>query len=120
MKKLLLLLITLITFTNVSYASFPVSENVQTEVVQTIEAPTYGNSQSIWGILSLSFVLLSVILLPNVFITLILSSLAVIFAIIGLTKKVNWMQIVGLILGLLIVISVSLFIGLGLLMGGMH
>ncbi len=37
MKKLLLLLITLTTFTNVSYASFPVTENTQTEVVATIE-----------------------------------------------------------------------------------
>ena len=32
MKKLLLLLITLTTFTNVSYASFPVRENMQTEI----------------------------------------------------------------------------------------
>ena len=33
MKKLLLLLITLTTLTNVSYASFPVTENVQTEII---------------------------------------------------------------------------------------
>ena len=34
MKKLLLLLITLITLANVSYASFPVTENVQTEIIE--------------------------------------------------------------------------------------
>ena len=34
MKKSILLLITLTIFTNVSYAAFPVTENVQTEVVE--------------------------------------------------------------------------------------
>ena len=34
MKNLLFIFITLITFTNVSYASFPITENVQTEVVE--------------------------------------------------------------------------------------
>ena len=34
MKKLTLLLIALTTLTNVSYASFPITENVQTEVVE--------------------------------------------------------------------------------------
>ena len=48
MKKLLLLLVTLITFTNVSYASFPVNQNTQTEIVETIESPSYGNSQPNW------------------------------------------------------------------------
>jgi hypothetical protein len=33
MKKLLLLLITIITFTNVSYASFPITENSTSEVL---------------------------------------------------------------------------------------
>ena len=37
MKNLLFLLITLTTFTNVSYASFPVTENMQTEVVDVIK-----------------------------------------------------------------------------------
>ena len=42
MRKLLLLLITLVTLTNVSYASFPVAENIQTEIVENatiINAP---------------------------------------------------------------------------------
>ena len=34
MKIILLLLITLTTFMNVSYASFPVTENVQTEIIE--------------------------------------------------------------------------------------
>ena len=34
MKKLLLLLITLTTLSNVSYASFPVAENTQTEIIE--------------------------------------------------------------------------------------
>jgi len=34
MKKLLLLLITLTTLASVSYASFPVTENVQTEIIE--------------------------------------------------------------------------------------
>ena len=35
MKKLLLLLITITTLTNVSYASFPITETVKTEVVES-------------------------------------------------------------------------------------
>tara|TARA_B100000809_G_C14762542_1_gene396355 strand:- start:65 stop:388 length:324 start_codon:yes stop_codon:yes gene_type:complete len=34
MRKLLLLLITLTTLSNVSYASFPVAENTQTEIIE--------------------------------------------------------------------------------------
>jgi hypothetical protein len=34
MKKLILLLITLTTLTNVSYASFPVNEILQTEIIE--------------------------------------------------------------------------------------
>ena len=104
MEKLLLLLITFITFTNVSYASFPILENVPTETLETIESPNYGYSKPIWGILSLSFALLSVILLPNFSIMLILSLLSIIFGIIGLTNKSNWMEIVGLILGVIMTI----------------
>ena len=120
MKRIILLLITITTLTNVSYASFPVVEKEHIEVLETIESPTYGNSQPIWGILSLSCAILGILLLPNVYITLILSLLASIFGIIGLTNKVNGMEIIGLILGLLMVILVSIFIGVVLLAGGMH
>ena len=34
MKKLILILITLTTLTNVSYASFPVTESLQTEIIE--------------------------------------------------------------------------------------
>ena len=34
MKKIILFLITLTTLTNVSFASFPVTENVQTEIIE--------------------------------------------------------------------------------------
>ena len=61
LKKLLLLLIAIITFSNVSYASFPVTENIQTEVVELIESPNYGESQPIWSILSITFTLLSLV-----------------------------------------------------------
>ena len=36
MKKLLFIFFTLIAFTNISYSSFPVTENQQTEVVEVI------------------------------------------------------------------------------------
>ena len=36
MKKIILFLITITTFTNVSYASFPVKENMQNKIVETI------------------------------------------------------------------------------------
>ncbi|MBT4477790.1 MAG: hypothetical protein HOC66_00095 [Flavobacteriales bacterium] len=48
MKRIILLLITITTLTNVSYASFPVNQNTQTEIVETIESPSYGNSQPNW------------------------------------------------------------------------
>ena len=73
MRKLLLLLVTLITFTNVSYASFPVNQNTQTEIVETIESPSYGNSQPNWdkifqilGWLSLIFSVVNFIIALNI------------------------------------------------------
>ena len=68
MKKLLLLLIALTTLTNVSFASFPVTENTQTELVcENTETPTYGNKQSIWGILSITSALISLLLYVSAF-----------------------------------------------------
>ena len=90
MKKIILFLITITTLTHISYASFPVNQDSQTEIVETIESPTYGNSPPILGILSL---ILSVVGLILVFIpatigtgiTLLL--FAIIFGLIGLFKK---------------------------------
>jgi hypothetical protein len=54
MKKLILLLITLTTFNNVSYASFPITENNTCEVLSAtnIEEPDHeDDGHSYWGIL---------------------------------------------------------------------
>jgi hypothetical protein len=104
MRKLLLLLVTLITFTNVSYASFPVTENTQTEIVETIESPSYGNSQPNWdkifqilGWLSLTLSVVFFISMSLIYVQVIpdmsedafgfISSWAIILGIAGLFKK---------------------------------
>ena len=89
MKKLLLLLITITTLTNVSYASFPVNQNTQTEIVETIESPSYGNSPSILGFLSLILSVVGLILFftPAIGTGLVLILFAIIFGLIGLFKK---------------------------------
>ena len=118
MKKLLLFFLALITLVNLSYASFPVSENVQTEVVQTIKSPTYSDSQTIWGVLSFCFMLLSLILLPNIFLTLISSLLGIIFGAIGFNKKLKGLAITAFILSLLVFILSLVFVAILLLYGG--
>ena len=115
MKKILIIFSILIAFTNLSYASFPVIEKEQIEFSETIGAPAYGNSQPIWGVLSLSFAVLSLLLLPNFSIMLILSLLSVICGIFGLVNDVNWMEIVGLILGVLMTIISASIVGLQLI-----
>ena len=110
MKKRLLLLITLITFTNVSYASFPVEQNTQTEIVS--EIPNYGNKQSIWGILSLSLSVIGIILLftPALGISLILHLLAIIFGAIGFNKNLKGLAISGFVLSLISLVVLILYI----------
>ena len=54
-KKLLLLLIMLTLFTNVSYASFPVTENTQTEVIETSRRTPLSDNAKIL-LLSLVFI----------------------------------------------------------------
>ena len=102
MKKLLLLLITITTFSNVSYSSFPVTENTQTEVVELIESPNYGNSQPVWSILSITCVLLSLGLLSNPLAATIIALLGVVFGSIGFNKKLKGLAITGFILSLII------------------
>jgi len=102
MKKLLLLLITITTFSNVSYASFPVTENTQTEVVELIESPNYGESQPIWSILSITFTLLSLVSLYNPLAATIIALLGVVFGSIGFNKKLKGLAITGFILSLII------------------
>ena len=71
MKKLILLLITLTTFTNVSYASFSVTETQQTEVIEkvkknAVELPR-NNSRWIYGVLSILFLFLALIFVLMIF-----------------------------------------------------
>ena len=110
MKKLLLLLITITTFSNVSYASFPVTENTQTEVVELIESPNYGESQPIWSILSITFTLLSLGSLSNPLAATIMALLGVVFGSIGFNKKLKGLAITGFILSLIIFLLSSFIV----------
>ena len=107
MKKLLLLLITITTFSNVSYSSFPVTENTQTEVVELIESPNYGNSQPVWSILSITCTLLSLGLLSNPLAVTIIALLGVVFGSIGFNKKLKGLAITGFILSLIIFLAIG-------------
>jgi hypothetical protein len=102
MKKLILLLITLTTFTNVSYASFPVTETQQTDIVEcdNTELPRNRESSPIWGVLSLTCAILSILLIPNFYAMFIAALLGVIFGAIGFNKKLKGLAITGFILGL--------------------
>ena len=102
MKKLLLLLITITTFSNVSYASFPVTETEQIEVVETVEVPNYGESQPIWSILSITFTLLSLGSLSHPLAATIMALLGVVFGSIGFNKKLKGLAVTGFILSLII------------------
>ena len=119
MKKLILLLITLTTLANVSYASFPVSETQQTELVESGNSvsPTYSSGTPVWGILSLTCTLLSLILLYNPLAATIMALLGVVFGSIGFNKKLKGLAITGFILSLIIFL-VSGFLAFVLFMFG--
>ena len=132
MKKLLLLLITITTLTNVSYASFPVNQNTQTEIVEPIESPSYGNSQPNWdkifqilGWLSLIFSVVNFIIALNIILQFfpaildlepeILTAIpaygAIIFGIPGLFKKRSRMlSIISLSLMILSILIAFIFL----------
>ena len=127
MKKLLLLLITLTSLIHISYASFPVNQDTQTEIVETIESPSYRNSPPNLGILSLILSSVGLILFftPAIGTGLLLILFAIIFGLIGLFKKRSRMlSIVSILLSLVIlligVIIVSLIAmgGVGAAFGG--
>ncbi len=103
-KLLLLLLITLTTFANVSYASFPVTETQQTDIVEcdNTELPRNRESSPIWGVLSFTCAILSILLIPslNFYAMFIAALLGVIFGAIGFNKKLKGLAITGFILGL--------------------
>ena len=125
MKKIILLIIILTTFSNINYASFPVNEKDIVLISESIEAPAYTEEKKIWGNLSFYLSILSLLILPNPGSSLLLSISAIIFGIIGLTRKINWKEITGLIIGLisaLIGISTIMLVisggGLGAAFGG--
>ena len=125
MKKIILLIIILTTFSNINYASFPVNEKEIVLISESIEAPNYTEEKKIWGNLSFYLSILSLLILPNPGSSLLLSISAIIFGIIGLTRKVNWKEITGLIIGLISALigisSIMLVIsggGLGAAFGG--
>jgi len=125
MKKIILLIITLTVFSNFSYASFPVNENEKVLISESIEAPVYTEEKKIWGNLSFYLSILSLLTLADPGSSLLLSISAIIFGIIGLTIKVNWKEITGLIIALIsAIIGISLIMlvissgGLGAAFGG--
>ena len=125
MKKIILLIITLTTFSNINYASFPVNEKEIVLISESIEAPAYAKEKKIWGNLSFYSSILSLLILPDLGSSLLLSILSIVFGIIGLTRKVNWKEITGLIIGLIsAIIGISLITlvissgGLGAAFGG--
>jgi hypothetical protein len=102
---------------NLSYASFPVNNNEIVLISENIEVPTYTEEKKIWGNLSFYSSILSLLVLPN-FISLVLSILSIVFGIIGLTRKVNWKVVTGLIIGLISAVIFALFFALIILSGG--
>ena len=120
MKKIFLFLITFTTLTHISYASFPVNQDAQTETVETIESPSYGNSPPILGILSLILSLVGLILLftPAIGAGLLLIPFAFIFGLIGLFKKRSRMLSIASILLLLIILLIGLIIVSMMAIGG--
>ena len=127
MKKIFLLLITFTTLAHISYASFPVHQDAQTEIVETIESPSYGKSPPILGILSLILSLVGLILLftPAIGTGLLLILFAIIFGLIGLFKKRSRMLSIASILLSLIILLIGLIIvsmiamaGVGAAFGG--
>jgi len=105
-RKLFFLLITLIPFSNVSYASFPVKEKMQDEHVQT-NNNTKTEPERADKSARISLILTSVAALFVLFfsfsdsdltslgiavIALLILTIASIFAIFGLFSKTNWWQ----------------------------
>ena len=127
MKKLTLLLITLTTLTNVSYASFPVTNSYQTDLVveseNIIEMPNhdytwiYSVSSFLLALLGCIFVLMLIggamggspdSILNNLFIYFLISSIgAVVLGVLSVIKKSK-----GYVLGILGALSGILLLSL--------
>ena len=118
MKKIILLIISLTVFSSFSFAAFPINENEIVSNFENLELPVYDEEKKVWGNLSFYLSILSLLILPDVSSSLTLSILSIIFGIIGLTRKVNWKEVTGLIIGFISVIIVTSFIGIVILSGG--
>ena len=104
---------------NLSYASFPVNEKEIVLISENIEAPAYAEEKKIWGNLSFYLSILSLLSLSDTGSSLLFSISAIVFGIIGLTRKVNWKEITGLIIGLISAIIGISFIMLLISSGGL-
>lgn len=104
---------------NLSYASFPVNEKEIVLIFENIEAPAYAEEKKIWGNLSFYLSILSLLSLADIGSSLLFSLSAIIFGIIGLTRKVNWKEITGLIIGLISAVIGISFIMLVISSGGL-
>ena len=107
MNKLILFLIILVTLTNVSYASFPVTVNIQSEVLELQNKkynnvdPIYDKAATLSWILVLSAILFLFLMmwvptdlssLGVVVIMLLIFAVAAVFSVIGLFSKRRWWQ----------------------------
>ena len=88
--RFLIFLFVLMILGNLSYASFPLNEKEKVLISENIEAPAYSEEKKIWGNLSFYLSILSLLILPDLGSSLLLSISTIIFGIIGLTRKVNW------------------------------
>ena len=119
MKKIILLIISSTVFSSFSFAAFPINENEIVSNFENLELPVYDEEKKVWGNLSFYLSILSLLILPDVSSSLTLSILSIIFGIIGLTRKVNWKEVTGLIIGFISVIIVTSFIGVVIFSGGL-
>jgi len=114
MKKIILFLITTTTLTHISYASFPVNQDLQTESVEPIVSPSHGNSPPVLGILSLLLSVFGLILFTTSYVGIgvVLILFAIIFGLIGLfVKRSRMLSITGILLSVIsIVIGLIRFI----------
>ncbi|GEM_PF-2446041 len=80
------------------------------EVVENTESLNSRNSNPIWGFLSLTFMLISFILIGNVDLMLISTCLGLIFGAIGIKKKQKGLAFFGSVLSLLLLLFLSFII----------
>ena len=102
---------------NVSYASFPVVNNIDTEFVNEINVKdsTIASDTPVFGILSIICSIIALLMLPNLlmeqlYLFFIFSIAALVFGIIGRKRRLKWLARIGSIIALLEIIIVSLIL----------